>query len=72
MRNLVQECIYNMPKKKKKKYFYTEKNTEKWKGQTSKTVHEIFHIFKDMYQQTKKVTKCPAQWLKTDPQDSSL
>lgn len=32
MRNLVQECIYNMPKKRKKKYFYTEKKKTQKNG----------------------------------------
>lgn len=35
-------------------------------------IHENFHIFKDMYQQTELATQCPAQWVKPDPTTTQL
>lgn len=35
-------------------------------------IHENFHIFKDMYQQTELAIQCPAQWVKPDPTTTQL
>lgn len=62
IRSQAQECIIC-----KKDFYKGKKTSEKWKGQIENTIHEIFHIFKDMCQQTKRATKFLAQWVKPDP-----
>lgn len=72
VRNLVQECIIS-----KQKDFYKEKTKQtnkhrKMEGTKIKEIiHENFHIFKDIYQQTEGAMKCPAQWVKPDPRPIS-